>query len=142
MAKTKLKPKNNKGTTDIWYTLIAIFVGVCLLAGLLVAILKPTGLWDSIVLHTNTAVKSEHYSVNNAQFQYTVYSIYNNYYQQYYSTYGSTYMSYFGLTDPSRFPSRNISDRRQPRGSTPAFRKPKRTSRRYSISVKPRAPKA
>ncbi|MBQ3870202.1 MAG: hypothetical protein II777_06595 [Clostridia bacterium] len=97
MAKTKLKPKNNKGTTDIWYTLIAIFVGVCLLAGLLVAILKPTGLWDSIVLHTNTAVKSEHYSVNNAQFQYTVYSIYNNYYQQYYSTYGSTYMSYFGF---------------------------------------------
>ncbi len=96
MAKTNIKAKNKK-STDIWYVLIAVFVGFCLLAGLLVAILKPTGLWDSITLHTNTAMKSEHYSVNNAQFQYSVYSIYNNYYQQYLSSYGTNYMSYFGF---------------------------------------------
>ena len=96
MAKIKIKSKK-KDATDVWYVLIAVFVGFCLLAGLLVAIFKPTGLWDSISLHTNTAMKSEHYSINNAQFQYTVYSIYNNYYQQYYSTYGSTSMSYFGF---------------------------------------------
>ncbi len=95
MAKTKVNTKNAK-KTDVWYKVLAIVIGVVLLFGLAVAIMQPTGLMDYITLHTQTAMKSEHYSVNNAQFMYLTHLTYNNYYQTLYENYGS-YMSSFGL---------------------------------------------
>ena len=93
MGKAK-KVTKEKSKTDVWYTVLAIVIGVCLVFGLGVAILQPTGLMDLISLHARTAVKTEHYSVNNAQFTYLTYATYNNYYQTY-DSYG--YASYLGL---------------------------------------------
>ncbi len=93
MGKAK-KVKKQKTKADVWYTVLAIVIGVCLVFGLGVAILQPTGIMDYISLHTRTAVKSEHYSINNAQFTYLTYATYNNYYQQF-SSYG--YASYLGM---------------------------------------------
>ena len=95
MGKTKVNAKNAK-KTDVWYKVLAIVIGVVLLFGLCVAIMQPTGLMDYITLHTQTAMKTDHYSVNNAQFMYLTYLTYNNYYQTYYENY-SAYMSSFGL---------------------------------------------
>lgn len=86
--------KKEKTKSDVWYTVLAIVIGVCLVFGLGVAILQPTGLMDLITLHARTAVKTEHYSVNNAQFTYLTYATYNNYYQQF-DSYG--YASYLGM---------------------------------------------
>lgn len=93
MGKAK-KVKREKSKTDVWYTVLAIVIGVCLVFGLGVAILQPTGLMDLITLHARTAVKTEHYSANNAQFTYLTYATYNNYYQQF-DSYG--YASYLGM---------------------------------------------
>lgn len=94
MGKSKINTKKTTSKNDVWYIVIAIVIGVCLLFGLGVAILQPTGLIDVISLHTRTAVKSEHYSINNAQFTYLTYERYNYYYQQY-SSMG--YADYLGL---------------------------------------------
>ncbi|MBQ7700514.1 MAG: hypothetical protein IJT49_09260 [Clostridia bacterium] len=93
MGKAK-KVKREKSKTDVWYTVLAIVIGVCLVFGLGVAILQPTGLMDYISLHARTAIKTANYSVNNAQFTYLTYATYNNYYQTY-ESYG--YTSYLGL---------------------------------------------
>ena len=79
------KVKKARTKSDIWYTVLAIIIGACLLFGLGVAILQPTGLMDYISLHANTAIKSDHYSVNNAQFMYLTYNYYQNIIQNYYS---------------------------------------------------------
>lgn len=97
MAKTKVNSKNAKTKTDVWYKVLTVFIIVCLAAGLLVAVLQPTGLVDYISLHTRTAMKSENYSVSNAKFQYMTYLTYNNYYQSIAGSYGAQYASYFGL---------------------------------------------
>ncbi len=96
MGNTKKNVKNVKNKTDVWYKILAIVIGVVLLFGLGVAILQPTGLMDYISLHTQTAMKTEHFSVNNAQFTYMTYLTYNTYYQSLYENY-SQYMSSFGL---------------------------------------------
>ncbi len=90
------KSKNSKKSTDIWYKVLTIFVVAIFVVGLLIAVIKPTGIPEYITLHTNTAIESENYKVNNAQMNYLVYSMYNNYYSQY-SSYGSSYLSSFGL---------------------------------------------
>ena len=97
MAKKKNDVKKTKSNGDIWYRIIGIVVAICLVGGLLITVFVNTGLIDNIMLHTRKAIKSEHYTVNNAQFMYMVHSVYNNYYQMYYSYYGSEYLSYFGL---------------------------------------------
>lgn len=97
MGKTNVKSKNAKNKTDVWYKVLAIVIGVVLLFGLCVAIMQPTGLMDYITLHTQTAMKTENFSVSNAQFMYLTYLTYNNYYQSIYESYGSTYLSAFGL---------------------------------------------
>lgn len=83
---------SKKQKSDIWYTVIAVVLVVMLIAGLLVAILKPTGIADYISLHTRTALSSENYSVNNAQMTYLTYATYSNYYSQY-----SSYASDIGM---------------------------------------------
>ena len=93
MGKAK-KATNQRKKTDVWYTVLAIVIGVCLVFGLGVAILQPTGLLDLITLHARTAIKTANYSINNAQFTYQTYATYNNYYQMY-ESYG--YASYLGL---------------------------------------------
>lgn len=93
MGKAK-KVTKQKSKTDVWYTVLAIVIGVCLVFGLGVAILQPTGLMDIITLHVRTAIKTDNYSINNAQFTYLTYATYNNYYQTY-ESYG--YASYLGL---------------------------------------------
>jgi len=95
MGKSKVNAKNAK-KTDVWYKVLAIVIGVVLLFGLIVAIMQPTGLMDYVTLHVQTAMKTEHYSVSNAQFMYLTHLTYNNYYQTYYENY-SSYMSSFGL---------------------------------------------
>ncbi len=90
------KSKNSKKSTDIWYKVLTVFVVAIFVVGLLIAVIKPTGIPEYISLHTNVAMESENYKVNNAQMNYLVYSLYNNYYSQY-SSYGSSYLSSFGL---------------------------------------------
>lgn len=87
MAKTKVNPKKANSKSDVWYKVLTVFIIVCLAAGLLVAILQPTGLADYISLHSQTALKTEHYKLNNAQFTYMTHLIYNNYT----ASYGSSY---------------------------------------------------
>lgn len=87
MAKTKVKPKNATSKSDVWYKVLTVVIIVCLVAGLLVAVLQPTGLADYISLHSQTAMSTEHYKLNNAQFTYMTHLIYNNYQ----SSYGSSY---------------------------------------------------
>ena len=97
MAKKKNETKKTKTGAEIWYRIIGIVVAICLVGGLLITVFVNTGLLDNIMLHTRKAVKSEHYTINNAQFMYMVYSVYNNYYQTYASYYGTQYLSYFGI---------------------------------------------
>lgn len=89
MAKENLKGVAHD-KSDVWYKIIAIFIAACLLLGILVAILKPTGVADLVSLHTVTSFKSENYKVNNAQLLYMTYVTYNNYYNNYYSMLGSS----------------------------------------------------
>ncbi len=97
MVKKRNETKKPKTAGDIWYRIIGIVVAICLVGGLLITVFVNTGLFDTIMLHTRKAMKSEHYTVNNAQFMYMVYSVYNNYYQMYATNYGSQYLEYFGM---------------------------------------------
>ena len=97
MGNSKVNKKNAKNKSDVWYKVLAIVIGVVLLFGLGVAIMQPTGIMDFITLHTQIAMKTENFSVNNAQFMYLTHLTYNNYYQTIYESYGSTYLSAFGL---------------------------------------------
>ena len=105
MGKTKVKSNKMKSKSDVWYTVLAIVIGVCLVFGLAVAIMQPTGLVDYISMHTQTALKSDHYSINNAQFTYQTYATYNNYYQTY-----SSYASYLGLDRTKPLSQQKYSD--------------------------------
>lgn len=96
MAKEIVKDNAQKG--DIWYKIIAIFIAACLLLGILVAIVKPTGLADYASMHTSHPYKSEHYEVNNAQLMYMTFVSYNNYYNNYYSMLGEALQYYTGMT--------------------------------------------
>ncbi len=89
---SNVKSKNAKKTKDIWYKVLTILVVAIFAVGLLIAVIKPTGVPDYISLHTNYSVKSDNYKVNNAQMNYLVYTLYNNYYSQY-----SSYASAAGL---------------------------------------------
>ena len=97
MGNSKVNKNNAKNKSDVWYKVLAVVIGVVLLFGLGVAIMQPTGIMDFITLHTQTAMKTENFSVNNAQFMYLTHLTYNNYYQTIYESYGSTYLSAFGL---------------------------------------------
>lgn len=87
MANDKIKTTKSGAAAkkSPWETVLTVAIAVILVAGLLIAVLKPTGVADWVSLHTTTALESENYKFNNAHMTYMVYYNYN----QQYSTYAS-----------------------------------------------------
>lgn len=96
MANEKIKKANgaDSSKTDIWYKILSVAIVIILIAGALIAVIKPTGIGDYISMHTSTALESENFKFNNAHVTYMVYYEYNQTYSQY-SQYG--YASSAGL---------------------------------------------
>ncbi len=90
------KANAKKSSNDIWYKILAIAIAAIFALGILITVVKTFGLVERISLHTNVTMKSENYSVNNAEMTYLVYSMYNSYYNTY-SAYGESYLTSFGL---------------------------------------------
>lgn len=90
------KANAKKSSSDIWYKLLAIFIAAIFVLGVLITVVKQTGIIERVSLHANTTLKSENYSVSNAEMTYLVYSMYNNYYSTY-SSYGESYLTSFGF---------------------------------------------
>lgn len=88
------KANAKKRSDDIWYKILAIVIAAIFVLGIVMSVVKSTGLVERISLHTNVAIKSENYSVSNASMTYLVYSMYNYYYNMY-SQYGDA--SSFGF---------------------------------------------
>ena len=87
MANDKIKTTKSGAAAkkSPWETVLTVVIAIILVAGLLIAALKPTGVADWVSMHTTTALKSENFEFNNAHLTYMVYYNYN----QQYSTYAS-----------------------------------------------------
>lgn len=102
MANEKVKKVNSTKSTsksDIWYKILAVFIGIVLVFGALVAIIEPTGISDYISMHMTTALESENYKFNNAHLTYMVYFYYNQEYSQY-ASYGYAQSAGFDTSKP------------------------------------------
>lgn len=95
----KVNTANSASKSDIWYKILAIFIGIVLVFGALVAVIEPTGISDYISMHTTTALKSENYKFNNAHLTYMVYYYYNQEYSQY-ASYGYASSAGFDTSKP------------------------------------------
>ncbi len=102
---SNVKSKNSKKSSDLSYKILTAFVVVVFIAGLAIALIKPSGIPEYVSLHTNYSLKSENYKVNNAQMNYLVYSMYNNYYTQY-----SSYASALGMDNTKSLDEQQYSE--------------------------------